>query len=94
MDKKIFLILGASGTGKTTLGKHFKKWGVSELVSCTTRKPRKNEIPGIAYYYISDKEFDKKDKVVSTKYSGNRYCITNKKVENKLKNKIKELFKN
>lgn len=86
MDKKIFLLLGASGTGKTTLGNYLKKIGIIELISCTTRKPRENEIPGITYYYLSNKKFDKIKKVETTKYAGNRYCISKKEVNNKLKN--------
>ena len=47
-----------------------------ELVSHTTRKPRVGEIDGIDYYYIDKAEFDKIEKVESTEYAGNYYCLS------------------
>ena len=60
IKNKPLMIIGPSGVGKDTLismlinkyPKYFIK-----CVSCTTRKPRKNEKDGINYYFISKQEF-------------------------------------
>ena len=62
-DKKnIMVILSSpSGVGKTTLTKKIqqKYQSFKISVSHTTRKPRPNEIDGVDYHFISDKEFKK-----------------------------------
>ena len=60
--KKIMVILSSpSGVGKTTLTKKIqqKYQSFKISVSHTTRKPRSNEIDGVDYHFISDKEFKK-----------------------------------
>ena len=79
--KKIILLQGASSSGKTTLGNFLKTLGLKELVSHTTRKPRKGEIDGVTYYYITKEEFDKIDKLEQTYYAGNYYCLSRQEVE-------------
>ncbi len=62
-DKKnIMIILSSpSGVGKTTLTKKIqqKYQSFKISVSHTTRTPRSNEIDGIDYHFVSDKEFKK-----------------------------------
>ena len=77
----ILLILGASGSGKTSLGQQLKEMGANELVSHTTRPMRQGEIDGQTYYYITKEEFDKLDKLEQTCYSGNYYCLSRDEVE-------------
>ncbi len=59
---KLFIISAPSGAGKTTLIKIvlglFKE--LSYSVSHTTRLPRKDELHGLDYYFISQEEFEKK----------------------------------
>ncbi|MBP5202499.1 guanylate kinase [bacterium] len=59
---KIFVISAPSGAGKTTLvGMLRERFPLLvESVSCTTRKPRRNEVDGIDYFFLSPDEFFKK----------------------------------
>lgn len=87
--KRIFIVLGTSGAGKTyAVGGAFKSLGIPELVSHTTRKPRKEEIPGVSYHFINKEEYERLDKVEFTEYppeSGTFYCLSTNEVEEKLK---------
>ena len=78
---KILLIIGASSSGKTTLGKFIQTLGVPELVSHTTRQKRKGEVEGETYYYITKEEFDGLNKLENTYYAGNYYCLSKQEVE-------------
>lgn len=83
--KKIFLLIGPSGSGKDTLGSLFKDAGIPELVSTTTRKMRKGEVDGISYNFINKEEFNKIDKIEESEYAGNFYCLSSEEVNSKLK---------
>ena len=57
----IVAISAPSGAGKTTLCKRLLQSSPSFIfsVSFTTRHPRKNEIEGVDYYFVSREEFQK-----------------------------------
>src|SRR3546814_739586 len=57
-----FVISAPAGTGKTTLAQLLTKefHCVVESISYTTRPPRKGEIPGEYYVFLTDEEFKKK----------------------------------
>ena len=60
--KGLILVISApSGAGKTTLCKRLLQASSSFIssVSFTTRRPRKNEMEGVDYYFVSQKEFQK-----------------------------------
>jgi len=60
--KSLIIVISApSGVGKTTLCKRLLQVSSSFTysVSFTTRPPRKNEIEGVDYYFISREEFQK-----------------------------------
>ena len=60
-SKNIMVILSSpSGAGKTTITKKIqqKYQSFKFSVSHTTRKPRKNEIDGIDYHFISEEKFN------------------------------------
>jgi guanylate kinase len=59
---KIFVFSAASGAGKTTLLNHLRD-AVPNLVysiSATTRPPRKGEINGVHYFFLSEDEFKRR----------------------------------
>jgi len=57
---RIFVMSGASGTGKTTLSRQLEKeLGLFFSVSATTRPPRAGEEQGRDYRFLSREEFDK-----------------------------------
>ncbi|HKX11699.1 MAG TPA: guanylate kinase [bacterium] len=57
---RIFVVSGASGTGKTTLCRDLEReMGLFFSVSATTRAPRAGETEGRDYRFLSRSEFDK-----------------------------------
>ncbi|MDA8387115.1 MAG: guanylate kinase [Nitrospiraceae bacterium] len=55
----LFIISAPSGAGKTTLVRRAIEGlpGIAESVSYTSRSPRKGEVPGLDYHYVSGEEF-------------------------------------
>ena len=82
MGNCIFLIVGCSGSGKTTITEQLEqKYGLKSIQSYTTRKPRYDGESG--HTFVSDEEFDKLTDIVAyTEFAGNRYCATAEQVEN------------
>lgn len=60
----VFVMSAPAGTGKTTLVRLLTDEFscVSGSISCTTRTPRKGEIPGKDYYFLSVSDFEEKMK--------------------------------
>ena len=56
----MFVLSSPSGVGKTTLTKKIAKNNSNFVISIshTTRKPRPNEINGVDYFFVSEKEFN------------------------------------
>lgn len=81
---KVLCITGPSGSGKTTIANILKEKGYPELVSTTTRPRRVGEVDGVAYHFVSEEEFENLEKVEESFYSGNRYGLTEKEVQDKL----------
>lgn len=54
----ILILVGVSCSGKTAiLERIIDKYNFQRLVTLTTRPPRKSEIDGVDYFFISEKEF-------------------------------------
>jgi len=85
LDGKVIVLMGASGAGKTSVGQHLKKMGIPEVISHTTREPRKGEIPNESYYFVNKRKFNKLDKIEEIEYTGNHYCISRKEIQHRLK---------
>ncbi|MFH1644990.1 MAG: guanylate kinase [Candidatus Omnitrophota bacterium] len=52
---RVFIVSGPSGSGKTTICQKVLKetFGLAESVSCTTRRPRREETDGVDYEFVS-----------------------------------------
>ena len=82
-NRKIPLIniIGKSGSGKTTVCNILeRKYGLKQIPSYTTRKPRYDGEQG--HTFVTDEEFDKlKDIVAYAETDNNRYAVTKSMLE-------------
>lgn len=77
----IYLLLGPSGSGKDTLAAFLEQWGIPKLISHTTRQPRKGEVEGKDYYFVSRQQFEAVSMIESTEYSDNLYGTAQSEVD-------------
>ncbi|MCM8767958.1 MAG: guanylate kinase [Candidatus Omnitrophica bacterium] len=98
MKHLIFVLSAPSGTGKTTIQKLLKNQlkDIEIITTYTTRKPRKSEIKGVDYNFVSKKIFKKMIKndqfaEWSIVY-GNYYGTPKKEIEENLKKNKKMLL--
>ncbi len=81
MNEPIFLFIGKSASGKTTIAKLLEqKHNCKQVCSYTTRKPRyENES---CHIFVSQEEFDDLGELAAyTYYNGNHYGATYKQLE-------------
>ena len=81
MNKPLFLFVGKSASGKTTVADMLTADGYSQIYSYTTRPQRhENEI---GHTFVTDAEYDKLDNIIAfTLYNGYRYCTTLEQAKN------------
>lgn len=82
MSKPLYLFVGRSGSGKSTVANILEEeHGLTQIWSYTTRRKRYD---GEKYHlFITNEEFDQlKDMVAYTEYNGNRYCATLEQINN------------
>ena len=88
----LIVISGPSGSGKNTVCDEVKKKNsnIWESISMTSRKPRVGEVNGVAYYFVTEKEFEKnikEDKMLEyAKFAGNYYGTPRESVQKHLNN--------
>ncbi len=86
-DGILVVISGPSGTGKDTIVSELKKidGNICSTVSATTRKPRKNEIDGEHYHFISVEEFENRinnnEFIEYVKYGNNYYGTLRREID-------------
>jgi guanylate kinase len=87
---KVFVITGPSGVGKGTLiSSLLERVPDLELsISATTREPRKGEVDGRDYHFLTLEQFDQRvaaeDFLEFATYSGNRYGTLRSEVRRRL----------
>lgn len=73
MKNKAYILMGASGSGKDTLGMHFKKKGIPKLLSNTSRPMRNGEVDGKDYYFRTVEDIENMNLLNKISYAGNTY---------------------
>lgn len=95
---KLIVISGPSGAGKSTvIGKLMEMRNDLEFsVSLTTRMPRRGEVDGKDYFFVSEETFDdlvKEDKLLEhATYVGNSYGTPKRYVESRIDSGINVLL--
>jgi len=85
--KNIFIISGPSGAGEDSIIEGLSKFfPVERVITTTTRAMRSREAQGSPYYFVSQKEFEKKIKndelaEYAQEYNDNFYGVTKKELE-------------
>lgn len=75
MNKPLFLFVGKSASGKTTIANMLENEGYKQIASYTTRPPRFEGETG--HTFISEEEFDNLKNIMAyTNYNNYRYCTT------------------
>ena len=88
----LIVLSGPSGSGKNTVCDEVKKnnKNIWESISMTSRKPRKGEIDGKSYYFVTEEEFKKNiedDNMLEyAKFAGNYYGTPKKNIQKHLDN--------
>ncbi|HWR44821.1 guanylate kinase [Sporomusa sp.] len=77
---KIYALIGPPASGKTSIQKELAQYGIPEILSHTTRKPRAGEQHGIHYYFVSKEEFQKTEIIERVEYSGSLYGLSKAEV--------------
>ena len=55
----MIVLAGASASGKTEVAKLLaKKYGITKIVTTTTRPKRKGEVDGVDYFFVSPEKFE------------------------------------
>lgn len=86
---ELYLLVGPSGTGKTTLFNELVKRGMFiGAISFSTRPMRASEKQGDPYYFISIEEFDIMARsgyfIEQVTYNGNKYGFTKEEIQESL----------
>lgn len=80
--KPIILLMGKSGSGKSSIAALCETYGMKSLRSYATRPCREDEADAGTHIFVTDEEFDKlTDFVAYTEFNGYRYAAIEQQVE-------------
>jgi len=72
--KRVLVITGATGSGKTTVSKYLQsKHHLPKVITHTTRKPREGEADGFDYYFETHESMRKLTLLEQVTYDFNQY---------------------
>jgi guanylate kinase len=83
----LLVLSSPSGGGKSTIARHLleAREDIGYSVSATTRAPRTGEVDGVAYHFLSEEEFSRReaggDFAETARYGGARYGTLRSEVE-------------
>ncbi len=85
--KSMIVLAGASASGKTEVAKALAaKYGITKIVTTTTRDKRNGEFDGVDYFFVSKERFETmivEDRFVEyTLYNGQMYGSTKDQIAN------------
>ncbi|MFW6015288.1 MAG: guanylate kinase [bacterium] len=81
---KIICLLGAGGSGKTTIGNYMKEiLNIPEIISYTTRDKRKGEVDGYDYHFVD--KINKEEMAEFIKRESGIYGFKKKDIDEGLK---------
>jgi guanylate kinase len=74
MKRKVFVLTGNTGTGKTTVANYLHDYfEMPKVITHTTRPPREGEMDKVDYYFETNSSFDDNHYLESVSYSNYRY---------------------
>ena len=79
-----YALIGPPASGKSAIARQLKKYGVAEMVSHTTRRPRPGEQEAVDYYFVDKDTFARLELVEKVNYSGNFYGLGKNEVLKKI----------
>lgn len=81
---KVYALIGPPASGKTSVQRELAQYGIPEILSHTTRKPRADELPGVHYYFVDKDKFPQNELIERVEYSGNLYGLSKTEVLDKV----------
>ena len=83
---RLILLVGKTSSGKDTIARYIKDaYGISQVISYTTRPKRPSETYGVEHFFVSKDEMQKilttQDILAYTKFNDTEYCATAQQLE-------------
>lgn len=79
-----YALIGPPASGKSSVARELRKYGIPEMISYTTREPRPGEKHGTDYYFVDQDIFSHTELVEKISYSGHLYGLAKNEVLKKV----------